>query len=53
MFQKGLVDPQGLEPWLSGPKPEVLPLHHGSMLLCLGLQMYKKYLFYKYQSCFY
>lgn len=41
------VDPQGLEPWLPGPKPEVLPLHHGSIPR-LGVQMYKFFLFYKH-----
>lgn len=25
-----MVDPQGFEPRLSGPKPDVLPLHNGS-----------------------
>lgn len=32
------VDPQGFEPQLTGPKPGVLPLHHGSALN-FGLQI--------------
>ena len=41
------ADPPGFEPRLTGPKPVVLPLHHGS-LPCLGVQMYKFFLFYKH-----
>ena len=31
-FRFKLAGPQGLEPRTSGPKPDVLPLHHGPPL---------------------